>query len=155
LLLCVALSALFLAAPASAAQQCVAPPGTAAIEEYCETLPAAGGETGSGEHPGPSRPISAGTLSRIQAVGGVHAVQAIGGPEATVPSKAKKPSPTTSPERAGRATAPARVHSNPLDAVASAASSGTEVGGPLVYVLLALTLLLASAAWMRFRRSNG
>ena len=155
LLLCVALAALLLAAPASAAQKCVAPPGTAAIEQYCETIPAAGGETGSDDDPGATRPIGDETLGQIQAAAGDEAVRAIAGPQATAPSNAKKPSHRTNPKPAGRSTAPAHVDSNPLDAVASAASSGTEVGGPLVYILLALTLVLASAAWMRFRRSNG
>jgi hypothetical protein len=155
--LSVALSALLLAAPASAAQKCVAPPGTAAIEQYCETVPAVTGETGSGHGPGAARPISGQTLSRIQAAAGPRAVQAIAGPKATAPSTARKPSRGSGkdPEPPARPAAPARVDSNPLDAVASAASSGTEAGGPLVYILLALTLLLASATWLRFRRSNG
>jgi hypothetical protein len=155
LLLCVAVSVLLSAAPASAAQKCVASPGTAAIEQYCETVPAAGGDTGSESGPGSAQPISAETLSQIQAAAGGQAVRAVAGAEAIAPATPRKPSHATSAEPAGRSPAPARVDSNPLDAVASAASRGTEVGGPLVYILLALTLLLASGAWMRFRRSDG
>lgn len=151
------LSALLLAAPAGAAQPCVAPPGTAAIEQYCETIPSAGGDRDSVGRPGPEHPISGGTLRQVQAQAGPQAVAVIAGPGASIAAPAKQPSPG---HRAPRPTAkrpdvPARSHSNPLSAVASAAGNGAEVGGPLVYGLLALTLLLASAAWLRFRRSNG
>lgn len=49
---------------------------------------------------------------------------------------------------------PASDGTNPLSAVASAAGTGAEVGGLLVYTLLALTLLVVGVAWTRFRRSG-
>jgi hypothetical protein len=153
--LCVALSALLLTTPASAAQKCVAPPGTAAVEQYCETIPSASGDTRSGDGPGAAHPIASGTLDQISAAAGPEAVRAIAGADAPAPSTARKPPERTSdPQPAGRPARPAPAESNPLSAVVSAASDGTEVGGPLVYILLALTLVLVSGAWMRFRRSN-
>lgn len=150
--------ALGLAGPASAAPKCFAPPGTAAMEQYCETVPSASGNQagpGSGARStagqaGPS--VSAATADQIAASVGDEATQNITGVprgrEAGRDNKSTKPGhPTTS-------STPADAEANPLSAVASAAGTGAEVGGPLVYTLLALTLIVVGLAWTRFRRTG-
>jgi hypothetical protein len=148
-LLPAALAALALATPAPAAT-CQAPPGTAAIEQYCETVPTASGDDAKNAGGSPDG-IARATLDRIEAAAGPAAVDTIGGTQvAGSPSgrgEARRPTATGEPAK------PAPERGNPLDAIASAAGSGAQVGGPLVYSLLGLTLLLAGGAWLRFRRS--
>ena len=54
-LLLLALTAILLAAAPAAAQKCNAPPGTAAVDQYCENVPSASGNGGgSGDSNGSS-----------------------------------------------------------------------------------------------------
>jgi hypothetical protein len=126
------------------------------LEQYCETIPSAAGDTTGGSGPGPQQPIGNDTLSQIQAQAGREAVRAITGSPAPITSGARKPperSDEPGPDRGSEG--PARTGGvNPLSAVASAAGSGAEVGRPLIDVLFAITLLLAGAAWIRFRRNT-
>lgn len=150
--------ALVLAGPAAAAEKCVAPPGTAAIEQYCETVPSASGDQpGSGAAADSAQgqggaPVTDATADRIAASVGDEAAQSITG---VAPGRGGDgPSKSAKPRAPAKNRAPADAEANPLGAVASAASTGAEVGGPLVYSLLALTLLLVAVGWTRFRRTG-
>lgn len=73
----IAMLAVFcVALPASAAaQDCVAPPGTSAIDQYCETVPTAVGDRGGGLRGG-SRPISEQTRQALIDAGPIGAALA-------------------------------------------------------------------------------
>src|SRR5947208_16163057 len=63
------------AVPVQAAANCVAPPGTSGIDQYCETVPAAGGDTGTrggsqGSHP-LSRSVPRRTAAGLRSSGSV------------------------------------------------------------------------------------
>ena len=153
--------ALGLAGPASAAQKCVAPPGTAAMEQYCETVPSASGERGrrpaigrsfhsrpgadlGSRLPPPIRSPRASATRLRRSITGVPRGREAGQRQQEHEARS---------HRQGAARRPT-LTANPLSAVASAAGTGAEVGGPLVYTLLALTLIVVGVAWTRFRRTG-
>src|SRR4051812_32756573 len=67
LALCCVLTAVT-AAPA-AAQRCEAPPGTAAVDQYCETIPSASGPRGTDTGAAARQPVPAETLRKLEAEG--------------------------------------------------------------------------------------
>lgn len=136
------------AAPAGArADTCAAPPGTAAIEQYCENIPTPAGKTGGHSGGGgSSSSIPAATAQRL-AAGGAGALLAVPGGS---PRESKHSQAGRQPRERTRTPAPS---GSPLDAIGSSLSNGGDsVGGGLVWVLLAITLALGGAAWLRFRR---
>jgi hypothetical protein len=164
-LLLLALTAMLLAAAPAAAQQCNAPPGTAAVDQYCENAPSAsgngGGSGGSGGSSGASAPRSTvRALDRSGATGkelnrylGEDVASARGGTGTTKGSKNSSDRKSSS-TRAPAGTAPTQPSSNPLGAVQSAVNSGTTVGGGFIWALVLLTLLIAGVAWTRYRRRS-
>jgi hypothetical protein len=143
---------LVLAAPAHADQTCVAPPGTAAVEQYCEVVPAAGGSQDRHRRdPAPIPPSTAQRLSRSSA--GQDLLRTLGHDPVTAKhagaAKAHRRSSAATP---GTAAAPRPPGDDPLGAVTSALSSGPKLGGPFVGVLLALTVLMLGWGWVAYRR---
>ena len=155
--------ALLCLAPTAAAQkQCEAPPGTSAIDQYCETVPTAGGErdttkpptqgAGSGgpttdegairqlEQSGPDGRALAETLRETGAVQGPR-----GGRDGKGDPVARGDGESGS---AGRVAVPSE---SPVEAVRSAASDGATLGATLPWALLGLTLLLSGLLWIRLR----
>jgi hypothetical protein len=160
LLLLVVTAMLATAGPA-AAQRCNAPPGTAAVDQYCENVPSAtgngGGSDGSSGATAPQSTVRA--LDRAGESGqelkrflgeDVASAQGQSGKkrlsERAADRKTQKPEPT--------GKAPAQPSSNPLGAVQSAVNSGTTVGSGFTWLLVSLTLLIAGIAWMRYRRGS-
>jgi hypothetical protein len=148
--LAISLMLLVLALPAAAqAQSCAAPPGTAAVEEYCETIPAAGGDReGAAGRPAPVPAGSLRVLARSQE--GQDFVRLLGHD----PARAKDGGSGQSgkPGATGTPRTPGQPATDPLSAVTSALSSGPTPGGGFVSVLLALTLLMAGWGWIAYRR---
>ena len=145
---------LALAAPATAATtDCVAPPGTAAIEEYCETVPSATGDKGGGVRS--AQPLDHSTRSELrsqgpdgQALAGLLSSDGSSAPSgASGKSKASKGSAAT----AGTAAPQDEPSSNPLHAVTSAVEAGPTLGGGFAWALLGITALMIAAGWMRLR----
>src|SRR4051794_26277193 len=111
------LAGLLVAQPA-AAQNCVAPPGTAAVEEYCETVPTGTGDRGSGDPGQPAAGAPAKTLARLAKTKQGQALSRALGHD---PAKAAKPrqrvkSTSETGSSAPRATgqAPQAPSGNPL-----------------------------------------
>jgi hypothetical protein len=156
---------MLLAAAPAAAQTCNAPPGTAAVDQYCENVPSASGNGGgssgsSGGSSGASAPRS--TVRALDRSGesgrelnrflGEDVASARGGTGTTKGSKNASGRKPSTREPAG--TAPTQPSSNPLNAVQSAVNSGTTVGGGFIWALVLLTLLIAGVAWTRYRRRS-
>lgn len=148
-----------LAIPAGAsAQSCEAPPGTGAVDQYCETIPDAGGDRGASD-PGPTRsrePLPASTRQALRS-GGSEA-QALGelleGPSGERPGSDAGRRGDNERGRAGLSTRRVEEPSgDPFSALTASIGQGDEtVGGAFVWILVALTLLVLSLAWLRFRR---
>jgi hypothetical protein len=140
---------LLLMAPPALAQRCQAPPGTAAIEQYCETVP-----SGTGE-----RPAVAGVQATLPP-STERALRASGGDGEALADllTADRPRRARGGEgapmrRRWRAVAPP-VGSNPLNAVRASVESGATLGGGFVWLMTALTVLASGAAWWRHRRRS-
>ena len=153
---------LAVAAPAAAGTtDCVAPPGTAAIEEYCETVPSATGDKGGGVRA--PQPLDRSTRSELRALGadgqalagllrsdGSGSASGSGGGSAG--SKASNSGGSAGTRGGGGASATQDEPSgNPLHAVTSAVEAGPTLGGGFAWALLGITALMIAAGWMRLR----
>lgn len=151
--------AVVLALPASSeAQSCEAPPGTAAIDQYCETVPDVEGVRGAGE-PAPAAPVAQDTLDELAASGadGEAFAQSLGDGLGDGPGSGSSPegisdgndrtAPTTS--SSGMPDAPSN---NPLTAVSQAVGDGSTVGLGLIVVIIAATIAIMGWAWLAYRR---
>jgi hypothetical protein len=148
----IALFSCMMGAPSGAsAQECVAPPGTAAVDEYCETVPTARGDRGGS--PRPSRDLPGRTTRSLE-----HS-----GADGETLLKLLQPQPSAgSPKKAGgiastplspatEGSAPDQPGSDPLGLVASAVEGGAIAGGALPWALLGSTTLLLGLALLRRR----
>lgn len=155
-----------LAPSVASAQRCVAPPGTSAVDEYCETVPSAGGDRGAGDHGGGSgASISPGTVAALARSGkdGQALDRALGkDPSAVRPRK-----PTRGDKKAARGSdatkgkhplsgggAASAPPPNPLNAVGQAISGGATMGSWFVLALLAVALLMLGWGWVAYRRRS-
>ena len=158
------------ALPAQAAPaNCVAPPGTSGIDQYCETVPAAGGDTGTrgGGHGG--HPLSSSVPRRTAA--GLRSAGSVGKAVLSLPSGAAAQGATGAGGGTGgkarshgrkatpgaRSTAdqstPSSKSDNPLQAIRSAVSTGSSAGEGLVWIFVALGVVMSGLAWLSYRRS--
>lgn len=148
------------------AQSCQAPPGTAGIDQYCETIPNAGGNHGRGDSPSGGSSTKPGgqgvpsaakrSLSNAGADGaGVlglaqgEAGSATGGGKGSSSAQ-----PGRAPGAAGSANATgssATPSDNPLAAVRSSAQSGATLSPGFAVVLVLLGLSALGAAWFTYR----
>ena len=154
----VVLGALTLLLPADAlAQRCQAPPGTSAIEQYCETLPGPagdrdpGGTRGSGGSDLPPRVVS--ELEKA-GVDGTRLLAVTGRQGETGNSR---PSSQTerSTSRKARDTSTSQESGDPISALKAQADSGPSTGPLFLWVLVGMAALLAAAAWARSRAARG
>src|SRR5436305_12487615 len=92
------------ALPAQAAPaHCVAPPGTSGIDQYCETVPAAGGDTGTRGGSQGSHPLSRSVPRRTAA--GLRSSGSVGKAVLSLPSGAAAQTTTGGGGGAGKAQA--------------------------------------------------
>jgi hypothetical protein len=157
--------------PAQAAPvNCKAPPGTSGIDQYCETVPAAGGDQGtrggghSGRRLGDSLPRhTAAALRRSGGAGkailGLSTGSGQGSNTGNSGGNAAKGSTGARSQGRGTAqksqfTAPAGRSDNPLQAVRSAVTSGGSAGPGFVWILVILGVIMAGLGWLRYRRST-
>lgn len=162
-----ALVALALAAqPAGAAggptSTCQAPPGTSAIDQYCEALPSPGG--GSGHHRKHSHPVSNSTAKQLAqqgAAGKAVLNLADSSGDASSPPAAKhksaarhhkRDSATSSPAPPAMNNALPAPASNPLSAIGSAIGTGSSTGAVLLWLLVALAVVMGGTALIGYRR---
>ena len=164
-----------LARPAMAADNCVAPPGTSGIDQYCEALPSPGGNShhgskGGGASGGSKLPSATKrALARQGAVGAavlaisrqgdVQSAQAgVQTPARRTGGSKKHPAthsrPTHSRTTHHEAAAPANIPAAPASNPVSAVGNSVSVGGGLVAALLATGAVLALLAWVGWRRRS-
>ena len=159
------------ALPAQAAPaNCVAPPGTSGIDQYCETVPAAGGDTGTRGGGGGGHPLSSSVPRRTAA--GLRGAGSVGKAVLSLPSGTAGQGATASggggkggahgrtangQSPGNRSTAdqstPSGKSDNPLQAIRSAVSTGTSAGEGLVWIFVALGVVMSGLAWLSYRRS--
>jgi hypothetical protein len=169
----------FFAQPSLAAENCTAPPGTSGLDQYCESLPGAGGTNShhKGGGGGGAKHVSNTTSKALKSKGadGAAVLSLTQSGSATVPAQttpAKKkaaahhrarhktagstpqttaPAPATPQRVAPGPPAPPAPSNNPFSAVSSA------VGGNSGYTwaILGLGALLAVIAVAGRRRSGG
>jgi hypothetical protein len=152
----------FAAGPASAAP-CPANAGAAALDQYCEALPTAGGSRGSGGGGGvgappsatpsspaapPSvgavRPVAPDTARALEQAGGDGAgVLGLGAPRAQEEGAGSGSGSSGAP-RAAEVT-PVDPPRDPFGAVGAAAADGPVASGALIWALIAIAVLAAAA----------
>lgn len=177
-----ALAASTLLGPASASAapvNCQAPPGTSGIDQYCETVPGAGGDQGTrggGSHPrhhvGDSVSHRTAAALRNSAAGrailglttdsSTGSSQGSGSGSGTGTNGGSSGTNGTSHRTgtgangsaAGQGAVPSGRSDNPLQAVQSAAGTGTSAGPAFIWILVIVALVMAGLGWLRYRRSS-
>lgn len=162
--------------PAQAAPvNCQAPPGTSGIDQYCETVPTAGGDQGtsgggggSSGHSGHSGSVG-GSVSRRTATalrdsgatgkailglstGSGQASGSTGSSSGTAKGAAGQKHGTAQASQGYQSKAPAARSDNPLEAIRSAVTAGTSAGPGFVWILIVLGAIMAGIGWLRYRR---
>jgi hypothetical protein len=161
-LLLLALTAILVAAAPAAAQKCNAPPGTAAVDQYCENVPSATGNGGGGSDDSNGSSGATAPRSTVRALdrageSGKELKRFLGEDVASTQGTkqgSKRSSDRKAATREPSGKSPTQPSSNPLGAVQSAVNSGTTVGNGFIWLLVTLTLLIAGIAWMRYRRRS-
>jgi hypothetical protein len=146
-----ALTALAMMAGPADAVSCKAPPGMSAIDEYCEAIPAPGGDRGNTDPDRGGVAIPAAALRALDRAGPAgKAIVALSGPASKERSNSSKSS--TQPVQA--VVAPNRPSQDPFTALGSSlGNAGDTAGGPLLgTVLLLFALVFFASAWLRYRR---
>src|SRR5690242_5065998 len=165
--------------PAQAAPvNCQAPPGTSGIDQYCETVPTAGGDQGTSGGGGGSSHGSGhsgsvgGSVSRRtatalrdsgatgKAILGLSTAsgQASGSTQGSSSGAAKGQTGAagqkhgTAQAQGSQSKAPAARSDNPLEAIRSAVTAGTSAGPGFVWILIVLGAIMAGIGWLRYRR---
>ena len=148
------LLALVLVAPASAQQSCEAPPGTSAVDEYCETVPEAGGSRSADARPDRPVALPSGTAKELARSGpdGEALLRQLGYDPAKVGEQANENRSAPVEARPGGEPAPKEPSFNALDTVGQIISSGPTVGGGFGFVLLAIVLAMLGWGWIDYRR---
>ena len=164
--LTLALAALLLAIAPASAQTCNAPPGTAAVDQYCENVPSAGGDGGGGGGSQGGSPAQALAEHRPA----IRRAGQSGKELNTLPGRQTSPPPAPIASEQLEAAhlgsqeaqqdqpadaSPRQPSSNPLGAVQSAVNSGSTIGDGFIWILIAIALLIAGTAWLRHRRRSG
>jgi hypothetical protein len=146
---CLALSPCAATPAWGATANCQAPPGTSAVDQYCETIPAPGGDRGSSDRTGRRTgssltPGTARTLGRAGTDGrGILSL-----PAGAPPAHARRHAPALAPPK------PAPASESPFSAIGSAVDAGGSLGSGFMWVLIALGIGFVGAAWMRYRRPH-
>ena len=162
------------AAPAAHAQGCEAPPGSAAVEQYCEAIPegdgsqsgnnfqreasesAAGGGSTNGQSGGESTALSAEAAQALQSSGAdgeavAELARASGGGQTGTPSDSTN---DETGEVAGTVAESDEASGSPLKAVSASVENGPVAGSLMIWALLGATLVVLALGWMRFRRTD-
>lgn len=159
------------------AQRCEAPPGSSAVDQYCEAIPEGGGTrssdnfdgAGGRQDPGGNvRAIPAQTQERLRGAGADGAAvvglaaASTGGDDDDSDSGAGG---SAVPGGTNRGTAEqggvkgenaqsSDPSGNPLKAVSASVENGATIGGVFIWALLGVACLAAVFAWLSFRRGD-
>lgn len=158
--LALALAAMLLAIAPASAQTCNAPPGTAAVDQYCENVPSAGGDGGGPSGGSPAKP----SQSTVHAFAGSgqagkelnkylgEDVASTGGSKGSSNRSSGTRKKSTKDQPATKS--PRRPSASPLGAVQSAVNSGATIGGGFTWILIAIAIAIGGTAWLRHRRNS-
>jgi hypothetical protein len=147
----VAVTAALVAPSGAHATSCEAPPGTAGIDQYCETIPSTTGDRGAGDpHGGRGVPPATRTFLARHGAGVVVQLAEPSGSRRRARDEGSQPSTGADVTPSG-GTRDRQASRNPLNAVRAAVTSGDTVGAGLPWALLAVVLGFAGAGWVRYR----
>lgn len=123
-----------------------------AIDEYCEAIPAAGGDRGQADRDRGGQPIPAATRRALERTAAGRSILAL----SAAPQNAK---PHNAPSGAATGAAshvsPNAPSGNVVEAVARGLGHGGGTVGPAFgSFLLLLALAFFATAWLRYRRSQ-
>ena len=163
LLFCAVLLCLSSPAAAQAATDCTTLPGRAGIDQYCESVPGAGGDSRpgtSGGRRGATLPRHTRSSLERSGVAGRDLVrlaesedQGVGDGESKDKDQDRAGGRRAGGRRSGESSAiPGSTSVNPLSAVRSGVESGTSAGPVFLWVLLGVVVLFATLGWLRYRR---
>jgi hypothetical protein len=154
--------------PAGAGAQqgpsCEAPPGTSGIDQYCESVPGAGGNRGAGDRDRSSdESLPAATRRALERAGkDGEALRGLAGETPSSPGGggdadnrsggSSKDGKAGEGAGNGSGSVEPEPSNNPLSAVTSAVDAGASAGPAFVWLLVALGLVLSALAWVRYRR---
>lgn len=140
------------------AQSCQAPPGTAGIDQYCESIPGAGGNQGHPNGPGGGNPHPGkgvpGRARRALSDAGPdgQGVLDLAQGEAGSAKQSKEPTVSDGSTNGAASSGPgASPSNNPLSAIRSSAQSGATLSPGFAVVLVLLGLSALGATWFRYR----
>lgn len=156
LLAIAAIAMVWTPAARAARANCQAPPGTSALDQYCETIPAAGGDRGTRDNSGARlgqslSPRSAAALANAGPTGrGVLALPAGSPARGAAANRAGQ----TGHKGGDSASTPQATSNDPLNAVRSAIASGTRAGSGFVWVLIGIGVFMGALGWIRYRRAS-
>jgi len=161
LLACLA-AAIVLAPSASAQSRCVAPPGSSAVDQYCEVVPdGTGGRSGDGGGGGGGGGVSGKTAKQLEQAGAAGAaVLELSGGKAKKPNKKDGASGgSNAGSGSGSASAlpdtdPGTKSTNVIEAAATSASDSARVGSGFIWVLLAGIAAVGGWGWISYRRRH-
>jgi hypothetical protein len=172
------------ASPAMAASgSCQAPPGTSAIDQYCEALPSPGGTGGNHKHKR-SHHVNNTTSQELKKQGAAgQAVLNLANSSGSAATPAPTPAPAVrkhvkrkvhhqkkkkhqaaaqTPKAGAPPTAPVQhgvpasaPSGNPLSAVGSAIGTGSSGGTAFITLLIAIAVLMGATAFVGRRRRTG
>jgi len=156
-----AVLALGLLAPTTAsAQTCEAPPGTSGIEQYCESIQGPGGKAGPGDRGSRGgRGVGGPTARELRGSGsdGRAVLGLAGGSRAGSASGSQSSESGSNPGSGGGGGGPggsADTSDGGVSSVLSAVMSAIGSRSALVWILIAIAVVLAGVAWLRFRRGG-
>ncbi len=163
-----------IAAPAAHAQSCEAPPGSAAVEQYCEAIPegdgaqsgndfrreatdsAAGGGGTTGQGGSGDSTLSPEATEALESAGADGAAvadlaRASSGGRNT---SSNGSSASEAGDVAGSSATSEEASGSPLKAVSASVENGPVAGSLMIWALLGATLVVLALGWMRFRRND-
>jgi hypothetical protein len=146
----------FASAATAATPTCASAPGTSALDQYCETIPGAGGGTATGGHPAGRTPqdaarslpaaVAHGLTKSTATNRGILQLVADGPGAARGSSGSTGAAAGAVGEAAGD-----QPSSDPLGAVASAVTDGPTLNALLPLALVAILIVGGGIAWTRSR----
>jgi hypothetical protein len=147
-------------AATTAASRCVAPPGTSAIDQYCESVPdAAGGKgTSGGDAGGTAGGVSKTAAKSLKREGadGAAVLALAGGPAPESATKGKhktSKSPASAPKRpTDTSAAPAAKPNDIFQTTAASLGDVSRVGTGFVWLLIGSIAGVGAWGWVGYRR---
>jgi len=158
-----------LALPTAAKAQCQPLPGRSALDQYCESVPGAGGDKAAGKGgggrsgragrggSGGGSDLPPGVANRLRGAGpsGEALLDYAQSSAAGGSGRSGGKNGRGEAGRDGTKGPEADTSDNPLSAIKNAVSSGPSAGQAFVWILIAIALIVAALGWLRYRARHG